>query len=322
MIVLSVLTSALTRLYAQTDPNSLSLMGTPLEGPIDSVTVRLQAAAWTPWGHSDDGEDYYFRGNYYGIRAKLMLTITPRSRLVASAYVTIGPYSTQKMLERNRQYFSYKLKQTLGEPTERDGALVFMNDYGSVKLSVVDNGNGSNDIHVLYVPDGAFYKDALSMGFRGLVQDVVTENAISEDQFLRFSADGQIENPDLQSRQYDAYGYLRQARMTEKEGYSMVYYDYDSQRRLRRRSLENPVAGVRYVNEYTYNERGEVSTESQKVYEQSGECVLTIDMRYTYLTRDDHDNWTTNTLTLTYWEKDTQSQRTTVMQKRTLTYWE
>jgi len=286
------------------------------------VRIRLKAAEWAEWGNSEDGEDYYFRGKFYGIRAKLMVTVKAKTQLVTSAYVTIGPYSTQQMLERNLEYFRLKLSREHGALVQRGDASVFIGDYGSIKLSVVDNGNGSEDIRVLYVPDGTFYKDAVSIGFHGLVQEVVTDNAVSEDQFMRFSADGQLENPDLQERHYDGFGYLREARMTEKEGYSLVHYEYDRLMRLSRRTLENPVAGIKYVNEYTYNENGEISAESQKVYEKDGECVMTINMHHYYLTRDDWGNWTSNSLTLSYWEKGRQSQQTTVLQKRTLTYWD
>ena len=49
---------------------------------------------------------------------------------------------------------------------------------------------------------------------------------------------------------------------------------------------------------------------------------MTINMRNSYMTRDDTGNWTTNSLTLTYWEKGNKTQQVTVLQKRTLTYWE
>ena len=159
------------------------------------------------------------------------------------------------------------------------------------------------------------------MGFHGPVQEVVTENAVNEDQFLHFSQDGQLENPDLQERKYDGFGYLQTARMTEKEGYSLVKYEYDSQCRLLRRTLENPVAGITYVHEYTYNAQGELQSVNQKVWEKE-ECILTINLRNNFLTRDDQGNWTTNSLQLSYWEKGAQSQQTTVLQKRTLAYWE
>ena len=160
------------------------------------------------------------------------------------------------------------------------------------------------------------------MGLHGNVQEVVTDNAVSEDRFLRFGEDGRIDNPDLTDREYDEHGYLVRARMTEEQGHSEVTYEYDSRYNPKRRTLVNAVAGIRYINEYTFNSQGEIVSENQKVYDQSGECIMTISMHNSYMTRDDNGNWTSNSLTLTYWEKGGQSQQTTVLQKRTLAYWE
>jgi hypothetical protein len=293
----------------------------PLEGPLDSVRLQLKTADWTEWGQSDDGEDYYFRGKFYGIRAKLLVSVAESSKLLTSAYVSVGPYSTEAMLKRNLQYFLYKLQQEHGEFVQRDGAWVYMDDFVSVKVSIVDNDNGSRDIRVFFLPMGAYYKDAITMGLHGSVQEVVTENAVSEDQFMRFSQDGQLEQPDLTKRQYDRYGYLRSAEMTEEEGHSDVSYEYDSHYRLVRRTLTNEAAGIRYIHEYTYNERDEIASQNQKVFK-GDECVLTLNMHNNYLTRDDQGNWTANSLSLSYWEKGSQSQQTTVLQKRTIAYWE
>ena len=308
--------------HAQDDPRCIHLMGIPLEGIIDSVAQRLQAGGFTAWGQSDDGEDYYYRGKFYGIRAKLLVTIKPETRLVTSAYITIGPYSTESMLMKNQQYFLYKLQQEHGDFKQRDDSWYYMDDFGSIKFTIADNDNGSHDIRVLYFASGAYYKDALSMGLHGPVQEVVTENAVAEEQFMRFAENGQIENPDLIERQYDSYGYLTHARMTEKEGHSEVEYTYDSRYRLVRRTLTNTVANITYINEYTYNDEGEIASQNQKVYDKKKECVMTINMRNNYLTRDDEGNWTTNSLALSYWEKGQQSQQTTVLQKRTIAYWE
>ena len=307
--------------WSQTETRSILLQGMPLEGPLDSVRLQLKTADWTEWGQSDDGEDYYFRGKFYGIRAKLQVSVAESSKLLTSAYVAVGPYSTEAMLKRNLQYFLYKLQQEHGEFVQRDGAWVYMDDFVSVKVSIVDNDNGSRDIRVFFLPMGAYYKDAITMGLHGSVQEVVTENAVSEDQFMRFSQDGQLEQPDLTKRQYDRYGYLRSAEMTEEEGHSDVSYEYDSHYRLVRRTLTNEAAGIRYIHEYTYNERDEIASQNQKVFK-GDECVLTLNMHNNYLTRDDQGNWTANSLSLSYWEKGSQSQQTTVLQKRTIAYWE
>lgn len=309
-------------LMAQGDPRSISMTGIPVEGVIDSMDVRLRAAGLTQWGSSEDGEDFYYRGKFYGIRAKFTVSLSPTTRLVRSASVSIGPYRTKGMIGRNFSYFLHKLQQEHGEMTQRGDSYYIMTDYGSVRLSQVDNGDGSTDIRVFYFASGAFYKDAYLMGLHGNVQEVVTENAVAEDQFLHFSEDGRLDNPDLAERHYDGYGYLLSGKMAEKEGHSDVSYTYSSSRHLLRRTLTNPVAGITYVHEYTYNQTDEVQSENQKVYDKTGECIMTIQLNNNYLTRDDMGNWTSNQLTLTYWEKGMQSQRTQVLQKRTIAYWE
>lgn len=309
-------------LHAQGDPHSLRLMGTALEGPVDSVRQQLVANGFKEWGQSDDGEDLYFRGNFYGIRAKLILSHSAETRLVSSAYVTIGPYGTEAMLTKNLQYFLYKLQKEHGEFSKRDDTYFFLDDFGSIKLSIVNNDNGSRDIRVFYFPNTAFYKDAVSMGFHGPVQEVVTENAVAEEQFMHFLQNGQLEQPDLVQRHYNRYGYLERAQMTEQTGHSTVEYEYDADFRLKRRILTNTEANITYVNEYNYNAQGDIATQHQKVYDKNKECILTITMHNNYLTRDEQDNWTSNSLTFSYWEKGQQSQQTTVLQKRTITYWE
>ena len=304
------------------DPRSIQLMGIPIEGPIDTLKVTLKESDFTEWGKSDDGEDYYFRGNFYGIRAKLMVSTDSETGFAQSAYVTIGPYSTQEMLDKNLQYFLYKMQNDYGKFTERNESWFYMDDFGSVKLSLIDHDNGSRSIGILLLPTAPYYKDAISMGLRGNVQEVVTQNAVAEDQFLHFHGNGQAENLDLVDRHYDRFGYLLSARMKEQDGYSTVEYSYDDNYRLVRRTLVNETAGIRYVNEYSYNDQDEPLLEQQKVFDKSGECIMTINMRYNYLTRDDNGNWTSNSLSLTYWEKGSETQKTTVLQKRTLTYWE
>ena len=304
------------------DPRSIQLMGIPIEGPLDSLSQALKEHEFTEWGHSDDGEDFYFRGLFYGFRAKLMISIAVETKFVRSAYVTIGPYSTQKMLDKNLQYFLYKMQQDYGQFTQRDNTWFYMDDFGSIKLSVVDSETGSSDIRILFLPTAPYYKDALSMGLRDDVQEVVTENAVAEDQFMHFNGNGQIENPDLVDREYDRYGYLRRARMKEQSGYSQVEYTYDDSYRLVKRTLTNEEAGISYINDYTYNDQDEVLTQNQKVFDKNKECILTINMRNNYLTRDESGNWTSNTLSLTYWEKGSQTQQTNILQRRTLTYWE
>ena len=304
------------------DPRSAHLMGIPMEGPLDSVRLSLKAHEFAEWGQSDDGEDYYFRGNFYGFRAKVIVSTAIETKFVNSVYVTIGPYSTQKMLEKNLQYFLYKMQKDYGPFNQRNGSWFYMDDFSSVKLSVNDNENGSREIGILILPTAPYYKDALSMGLRSNVQEVVTENAVSEDQFMHFNGHGQIENTDLIEREYNRYGYLLRAKMKEKDGFSTIEYTYDDTYRLTQRELVNEAAGITYINNYTYNEQDEILTQQQKVFDKNKECIMTINMRNSYMTRDDNGNWTSNSLNLTYWEKGNKTQQVTVLQKRTLTYWE
>lgn len=100
-------------LHAANDPRCLSLMGMAFEGPVDSVRQQLTANGFSEWGQSDDGEDIYFRGNFYGIRAKLLVSKNSETNLVTSAYVTIGPYGTEAMLTKNINISSTNYKKIM-----------------------------------------------------------------------------------------------------------------------------------------------------------------------------------------------------------------
>ena len=62
--------------------------------------------------------------------------------------------------------------------------------------------------------------------------------------------------------------------------------------------------------------------QSQKVYDESNECVMSVNMRNNYEAHDDIGNWTRNALNIVYWEKGGQSQTTNVIQTRKIRYWE
>ena len=109
LIQVLLMVTMVLRAQSGTDPRSLLFMGIPLEGSIDSLTTQLTETGFAEWGRSDDGEDFYYRGKFYGIRAKLLVSISTTTRFVESAYVTIGPYGTKSMFEKNFQYFLYKL---------------------------------------------------------------------------------------------------------------------------------------------------------------------------------------------------------------------
>ena len=122
----------IVEVQAQTDTRCMDFMGIPLEGPVDSFVVALKAKGFTEWGSSDNMEDLYFRGNYYGIRAKVMVNVQLTTRFVQSVYVTIGPYRTKDMLSRNHTYFLNKLEKEYGDYVTRGDADYFFGPYGDI----------------------------------------------------------------------------------------------------------------------------------------------------------------------------------------------
>ena len=133
-------------LQAQTDTRCMDFMGIPLEGPVDSFVVALKEKGFTEWGNSDDLEDLYFRGNYYGIRAKLMVNVQLATRFVQSVYVTIGPYRTKEMLARNHTYFLNKLEKEYGDFVTRGEADYYFGIYGDIKVSQTRNSSGTTEL--------------------------------------------------------------------------------------------------------------------------------------------------------------------------------
>lgn len=327
LIIVTLLSAAFMALSAQTadDPRCLNFMGMPLEGPADSMDTRLKAMKFVDWGVSDDGTERHYRGDYYGIRGKLMVSVDPKTQLVSSAYVTIGPYSTPEFLDRNFRYFRVKLENEFGELTTRDGAMYHIGDFGLIKLSVVKNENGSRDIKVFYYPTAPYYKDALALGQSGNVMEVVTDNPVLENPVEHFDRLGRSEQQDIVDREYNAYGYLVKAKMNELSGnVSTLEYKYDRLGRLQRRTLLNTASGLSSVNEYTYDDDDSVAPaqQSQRVFDGNGSCLLSILMKNNYTEFDDNDNWTTNKVELTYWEKEGKTRRGELVQKRTISYWE
>lgn len=311
-------------IYAQhrIDTRCLDFMGIPLEGPVDSFVVSLQEKGFTEWGKSDDGEDLYFRGDYYGIRAKLMVNVQLTTRFVQSVYVTIGPYRTQGLLSRNRSYFLNKLEKEYGTYVTRGDANYFFSSYGDIKVSDTRNDNGSTDLNFFYMPSTPYFKDAIILGLKGHVQEVITENAVAENPMERFAKNGKMENPDITDRKYDTYGYLMQGKMLERSGMSVIDYEYDNRNRLVKRTLTNQAAKITYINEYIYNDDDEILNQSQKVYDEKNDCLMSVNMRNNYEEHDDEGNWTRNSLNIVYWEKDSQSQSTNVIQMRKIRYWD
>lgn len=322
LLTLCLILVGISDTYAQRDTRCMDFMGIPLEGPVDSFVVALKEKGFTEWGNSDDLEDLYFRGNYYGIRAKVMVSVQLTTRFVQSVYVTIGPYRTKDMLSRNHTYFLNKLEKEYGAFVTRGGADYFFGTYGDIKVSRTQNNSGTTDLNFFYMPSTPYYKDAILLGLKGHVQEVITENAVAENPMERFAKNGKMENPDITERKYDTYGYLRQGKMLERTGMSVIDYEYDKRNRLVKRTLTNKAVNITYVNEYIYDDNDEILNLSQKVYDETNECVMSINMRNNYEAHDDMGNWTRNALSIVYWEKDAQSQSTNVTQTRKIRYWE
>lgn len=303
------------------DSRSIDFLGIPLEGPADSVASHLERQGFAAWGTSDDG--LHFRGNYYGIRAKLFVGTDPQTGMVNSASVTLGPYSAKSNLERNLNYFLLRLQRDYGSFTLRNGAYYNIDANGIIKLSDAVSDTGTQEVKVFYYSTSTFYKDALSRGLKGHVMEVVTDNPVAEDPIEHYDREGRLVNKELTDRQYDDCGYLRRALMSEKDGgQSTLDYTYDTDDRLVKRTLTNEAAGIRYVNEYTYDDDENIVSQSQKVFDKSGQCVMTINLQNDFQEFDDNGNWTRNTLKLLYWDKDSGTQQNTAEQRRTISYWE
>ena len=308
-----------------TDAKCISLMDVPLEGP-DTVFIPAFESAGFTQVHPEDAEadTYYFTGDFYGIKSNLSLTVDEDTKLLSEVMVTCGPYHTRAMYDKNQKYLLLKLQREWGNfKAKGDGSLYLLNEYGYIQQSQLHHENGSNSIRYYYLNSAPYYKDVANMGMKGFVQEVITENPVAENNIEHFSQQGRLEGNDLIDRVYNHAGYLVKAAMMEKTGEkSLLTYEYDSENNLKRRTLVNTASGIRSVNEYRYNTDNEISQQSQKVFTKDGECVMSITMKNNYEEHDDNGNWTKNTLSLTYWEKDQRAQIATVHQTRTISYWD
>lgn len=161
------------------------------------------------------------------------------------------------------------------------------------------------------------------MGMKGLVQEVITSNPVFENDIEHFSETGMWANDDLVDREYDSRGYLVSAAMSEKGGgKSLLTYEYDSDGCLVKRTLVNPSTGIRSVYEYRYNTSYEIIQQSMKAFDKENTCIVSITMKNDLDERDDNDNWTKNTVNLTYWSKGQRTTIQTVEQTRTISYWD
>ena len=326
LISLAQFVTGTDRQYKGTkDSHCLDIMGVPLEGP-DSVFVPALESVGFERVISEDDEpgDYYFRGDYYGIKANLVVSVDEKTKLLSTALVTSGPYRTFALYDRNNRYFLLKLQRQYGNfDAKGDGSLHTMTNLGYIKISCTLHDDKSRTIKVFYLNTTPYYKDTQNMALRGAVQEIITENPVAENGIEHFDPQGKSTGTDLIDRQYSPTGYLLSAAMQEPSGAkSLLTYEYDEEDRLIKRTLTNTTEGIRSVNEYSYNSNDEIKQQTQKVFDKNNECIVSITMKNNYTAHDDEGNWTTNELKLMYWEKDRQPQNMSVTQTRTISYWE
>ena len=168
-----------------------------------------------------------------------------------------------------------------------------------------------------------YYKDAANMGLKGFVQEVITENPVGEEAIMHFDEWGKLEESGLTDRQYSGFGYIQKAAQLEASGEkSTITYEYDDDCNLHRQTIINTSSGLKVVNEFKYNDNGDITQQSKKVFDKQNECVMSINMKNSFEERDDTGNWTKNTLNLTYWETGQRAQMMKVDQTRTISYWD
>ena len=302
-------------------------MGVPLEGP-DSVFIPALKEAGLVQTHPEDAEPdtYYFMGDFYGIKSNLMVNVDEKTKLLSSALFTCGPYRTRELYERNQKYLLGKLQREWGNfkaKGDGSGALYLLNDYGYIQQTTPLHDDGSHSIRYFYLNSTPYYKDAANMGLKGQVQEVITENAVMEEEIIHFDIQGRQSADDLVDREYNKHGYLIKAAMLEPNGEkSLLTYEYDSDNCLVKRTLFNPSTGIRTVNDYHYNTSFEIIQESKKVFDKNNECLHSYNIKNDLSERDENDNWTVNTAQLTCWSKGQRTQIIPLNQTRIISYWD
>ena len=307
------------------DPKCISMMDVPLEGP-DSVFLPALESVGFVLLHPEELEPdtYYLEGDFYGIKSSVMVTVNENTKLFSDAVVTCGPYRTRDLFDRNQKYLLGRLQREWGNfKAKGDGSLYMLNNFGYIRQSTGLDEQGLHAIRYYYINSSPYFKDAANMGLKGMIQEVITENPVTENDIEHFSETGQLANDDLIDREYDSRGYLVSASMREKTGgKSRLTYQYDSDGCLVKRTLVNSTSGIRSVNEYRYNTSYEITQQSMKVFNKENECIVSINMKNDPQERDDNDNWTVNKMQLTYWEKGQRTTIQTVEQRRTISYWD
>jgi len=307
------------------DAKCISIMGVPLEGPDSVFLPALEGAGFIQVQPEEPEPDtYYFEGDFYGIKSSMMVTVNEKTKLLSDAVVTCGPYRTRDLYDRNQKYLIGRLQREWGNFSAKgDGSLYMLNSYGYIRQSTGLDEEGRHAIRYYYLNTSPYYKDAANMGLKGMVQEVITENPVTENDIEHFSETGLLDNNDLIDREYDSRGYLISASMREQNGgKSRLTYEYDSDGCLVKRTLVNATSGIRSINEYRYNTSYEIIQQSMKAFNKQNECIVSISMKNEPQERDDNDNWTVNKMQLTYWEKGQKTTIQTVEQRRTISYWD
>lgn len=307
------------------DAKCISIMGVPLEGPDSVFLPALEGIGFKQIQQQEPEPDtYYLEGDFYGIKSSMMVTVNEKTKLLSDAVVTCGPYRTRDLYDRNQKYLLGRLQREWGNFSAKgDGSLYMLNNYGYIRQSTGLDEEGRHSIRYYYLNTSPYYKDAANMGLKGLVQEVITENPVTENDIEHFSETGQLANDDLIDREYDSRGYLISAAMREQAGgKSLLTYEYDSDGCLVKRTLVNATSGLRSINEYRYNTSYEIIQQSMKAFNKKNECIVSISMKNDLQERDDNDNWTVNKMQLTYWEKGQRTTIQTVEQRRTISYWD
>ena len=219
-VALSLIISAGAWSQTLADPKSISIMGVPLEGP-DSVFIPALDSVGIKQVHPEEPEPdtYYFEGDFYGIKSTMMITVTEKTKLLSDAVVTCGPYRTRDLFDRNQKYLIGRLQREWGNfKAKGDGSLYMLNSYGYIRQSTGLDEEGRHAIRYYYLNSSPYYKDVSNMGLKGFVQEVITENPVTENDMEHFDETGRLANDELIDREYDSRGYLVRAAMLEKRG--------------------------------------------------------------------------------------------------------
>ena len=327
IVLISLLWLSMAPAWSQTpaDPKSISMMDVPLEGPDSVFLPALEAAGFVQVQSEEPEPDtYYLAGDFYGIKSSLTVTVDEHTKMFSEARVTCGPYRVIDLYERNHKYLLGKLQREWGNfKAKGDGSLYMLNSYGYIRQSKGIDEQGRYSICYYYLNMAPYFKDVANMGLKGMVQEVITSNPVSENDMEHFDEVGRLVSDEIVDREYDSRGYLVKAAMLEKSGgKSKLTYEYDDDGCLKKRTLMNATSGLRTISEYRYNTSYEIIQQSMKVFTKDNELIVSINMKNDMSERDDNGNWTKNTMNLTYWEKGQRTQIQTVEQTRTISYWD